>query len=91
MTTPFTREEIDTIPDDILLELINNNSPRLYPHCLIGQNIHQARKQFKEWTKGQVEILIHEKDKCEKDYNTCYFYCHINEDDIITEIWKSSD
>lgn len=89
MTTPYTREEINAMDDEIFLELIKNNSPRLYPNCLIGQNIHQARTQISEWTIAPVQILIFRKDECHKDHNTCYFYCNIDENDIITEIWNA--
>ena len=42
----------------------------IYPQCLVGE----ARKQFKEWTKAKVEILIADRDGCSMDYNTCYLY-----------------
>lgn len=91
MTTPFTREEINTMDDNLFLDLIKNSPSRFYPYCLVGENIHEARIKFKTWTKGKVEILISDKDTCAMDYNTSYFYCHTNEDDIITEIWKAFD
>jgi hypothetical protein len=89
MTTPLTRKEMDEMADNVLLEFIMNGSPRLYPQCLVGQKIDEARKQFKEWTKAKVEILIADRDGCSMDYNTCYFYCYVNGDDIITKIWKA--
>lgn len=91
MTTPYTREELNAMDDYVLLERIKNNDPKMYPHCLIGKNIHEARKQISEWTKAKVEILISGKEGCVMDYNTCYFYCDIDKDEIITNIWKSFD
>ena len=91
MITPYTREELNAMDDNLLLEQIKNNDPRLYPHCLVGQNIHEARKQISEWTTASVEILISGKEGCAMDYNTCYFYCDVDKDEIITKIWKAFD
>ena len=91
MTTPYTREEINLMTIELLLELDKKKSPRVYPYCLIGQLIHGARKQMKEWSKTSVEILISGKDACAMDFNTNYYYCNIDENNIITEIWNAFD
>jgi len=88
MTTPYTREEINDMDDNLLLNLIKSNSPRLYPHCLIGQPLEEARKKFTEFAKSKIEILVTDKDTCCMDFNTTYFYCKVDENDIITEIWN---
>jgi hypothetical protein len=45
MTTPYTKEEINYMTDNFIIELYKEKSPRVYPYCLIGQSIHEARKK----------------------------------------------
>ena len=91
MSIPYTREEINLMPNELLLELYKEKSLRLYPYCLIGDTISNARKKMTEWSKTKVDILISGKDGCSMDINTCYWYCNIDENDIIKEIWRAFD
>jgi hypothetical protein len=91
MTTPFTKEEINSMPNNILLELYKEQSSRLYPYCLKGQHIDDAKKRMKEWTNGRGVILISGKDGCAMNFNTTYYYCTINnETNIITKIYSAN-
>jgi len=33
---------------ELLIELNKNKSPRMYPYCLIGDDINEARKRMTE-------------------------------------------
>ena len=41
--------------------------------------------------KNNTEILISRKEGCMMDIRTCYCYCNIDNNNIITEIWKAFD
>ncbi len=71
MTTPYTRE-LDAMSNELIIELDKNKSSRMYPYCLIGYDIHEARKRMTEWSKSKVELLILGIDGCSMDINTCY-------------------
>lgn len=62
-----------------------------YPHCLIGLELNEARKQMNEWSKVKIEILIEGKEACFMDFNTIYLFCEIDENNIIQRIWKAFD
>ena len=55
-----------------------------YPNCLIGLELDEARKQMNEWSKVKIEILIEGKEACFMDFNTIYFFCEIDANNIIT-------
>ena len=89
MSTPYTREEIDLMSTELLIELYNKKSSLLHPYSLIGTDILDARKQMTYWSKSKVEILISGKNGCSMDFYTSYWWCNIDENNIITKIWKA--
>jgi hypothetical protein len=85
MTTPFTKEEINSMPNNVLLELYKEQSIRLYPYCLKGQHIDEAKKYITEWNNGCYGmIIISGKDGCATNL---YYYCATNNENIITKIY----
>ena len=45
MSAPYTRAELNDMSDETLIELSRQQSRRLYPWCLIGENIDVAKKR----------------------------------------------
>lgn len=90
MSTPYTRDELKKIDDVVLLSLIREKSPRLYPYCLVGQHIEEAKKKYAEWTKDykdEVEILVANNNCSLMDIRKTYLYCELDENDVITGIY----
>lgn len=87
---PYTKEELDLMPIEKILELYIKKSYRLHPFCLIGQPLCDARRILSEWFKNQgvVEILIAGKELYLGDPRVSYWYCNVDENNIMTDVWK---
>jgi len=46
---PYTLEELDEMSIELYIELVEIKSPRLYPYCLIGLPLSEARKKMSEY------------------------------------------
>jgi hypothetical protein len=88
---PYTRKEIEDMPTTRLLKLTREKSPRLPPFCFIGKPLEESRTQMTQWCKNPVVILISGKETCSMNYKTSYWYCTIDEQNIITDIWRAFD
>ena len=88
---PYTRKEIEDMPTIKLLKLMRKKSPKLHPFCFIGKPLEDSRIQMKQWCKNPVFILISSTETSYMKYNTSYWYCTIDEQNIITDIWWAFD
>ncbi len=88
MEAPYTKEELRTMPTEELLK-IPRKSPRLHPYCLVGLHIDEVRQRVKEWFPIKVEILISGKDGCAMDFNTVYYYCEVDENNIMLKVFPA--
>ena len=86
MEHPYTKEELMAMSDEEIIR-IPMRSKRLHPYCLVGLHIDEVRQRMKEWMQGKVEILISGKDVCLMDYNTVYYYCNVDENNIMIEVF----
>jgi len=87
---PYTHEELRAMSFDLLMEIQEKKSPRLYPYCLIGLPLSEAREKMAEWHKGRdVEILIAGKELCFGDMRVSSWFCKIDENNIMTDVWPS--
>ena len=86
---PYTREEINAMPDKLLIELYKTESHRFHPYCLIGLPISEVREKMTEWFKGRgrIEILIAGKQASFGDTRVLTWFCNVDENNIMTEIW----
>ena len=89
MEAPYTKEELRGMPDEELLK-IPKKSPRLHPYCLIGLHIDEVRQRMKEWNPN-AKILISGKDGCAMSFNTVYYYCTVDENDIMSDVFPAFD
>ena len=85
MSTPYTREELNNMSDETLIDLINKRSERLYPWCLIGDDFDIAKKRLFEWSDS-ICLLDARYSVCDMELHISYFIAEINEDNIITKI-----
>ncbi len=81
---PFTKEELKNISDDDIIRLFNEKSKRLYPFCLIGLDLDEARQKMKEYNE-YVEILT-DGDACIMDTRISYYIAKIDNNKIITDL-----
>ncbi len=89
METPYTKEELRVMPDEELLK-IPIKSSRLHPYCLVGLHINEVRQRMKEWNPNS-KILISGKDGCAMSFNTVYYYCTVDENDIMSDVFPEFD
>ena len=89
---PYTIEEEDDMSSKELLELFGKKSPRLHPYCLIGQPLSEVRRIMKERFKGRghVQIMVN-GELSYMDMRVSYWYCNVDENNIMTEIWPVFD
>ena len=90
MEEPYTKEDLKAMSDKEFLELPKKCS-RLHPYCLVGLHIDEVRNRMKEWVKDisiKVELLIVNKDACLMDMNTSYYYCVLDENDIMIDVFN---
>ena len=89
---PYTREELDAMPDKLVIELYKTKSPRLHPFCLIGLPISEVREKMREWFKGrcQTEILIAGKEASFGDTRVLTWFCNVDENNIMIDIWDGN-
>ena len=88
MEPPYTKEELLAMSDEEILK-IPIKTPRLHPYCLVGLHIDEVRHRVKEWFPVKVEILISGKDGCAMDFNTVYYYCNVDENNIMKEVFPA--
>ena len=88
MEAPYTKEELMSMSNEEILK-IPKKSPRLHPYCLVGLHIDEVRKRMNKWIPGRVEILISGKDGCAMDFNTVYYYCEVDENNIMKEVFPA--
>ena len=89
MEVPYTKEELRTMPDEELLK-IPRKSPRLHPYCLVGLHIDEVRQRMKVWNPN-AKILICDKDGCAMDFNTVYYYCEVDENNVMNKVFPAFD
>ncbi len=90
MEAPYTKKELIAMSAEEIFK-IPKNSPRLYPYCLVGLHIDEVRQRVKEWFPIKVEILISDKDGCAMDFNTVYYYCEVDENNIMKKVFPAFD
>jgi hypothetical protein len=81
---PFTREELNNIPEQEILSMYDNKNSKLYPFCLIGYNLDEAKKMLNKHnpsayilTNGQATF---------GNFQDTYYLATINDNKIITGI-----
>jgi hypothetical protein len=89
MEVPYTKEELRAMPDEELLK-IPRKSQRLHPYCLVGLHIDEVRQHMKQWNPN-AKILISGKDGCAMDFNTVYYYCEVDENNIMKKVFPAID
>ena len=89
---PYTLEELDEMSIELYIELVEIKSPRLYPYCLIGLPLSEARKKMSEYfgEGARVEILIAGKQICLMDIRVVSWFCTIDENNIMTDVWSAN-
>jgi hypothetical protein len=91
---PFTHEELESFTNEQINELLKSKSPRLYPYCLIGLPLDEARIKLSDWWKGRcdnVELLVSGKEMDMGYFHKMTWFCCVDENNIITNIssgWK---
>lgn len=93
MEAPYTKDDLKAMSDEEFLSLPKKCS-RLHPYCLIGLPMDEVRTRMKEWVKDiniNVELLIVNKDVCLMDMNTSYYYCVLDENDIMIDVYDPFD
>jgi hypothetical protein len=89
MEAHYTKEELRAMPDEELLK-IPRKSPRLHPYCLVGLHIDEVRQRMKEWNPN-AKILISGKDGCTMSFNTVYYYCEVDEHNVMKKVVPAFD
>jgi hypothetical protein len=90
MEAPYTKKELIAMSAEEIFK-IPKKSPRLYPYCLVGLHIDEVRQRVKEWFPIKVEILISGKDGCAMDFNTVYYYCEVDENNMMKKVFPAFD
>lgn len=87
MEAPYTKEELRAMTAKQILAL-PEKCPRLYPYCLIGLHIDDARDHMNEWCKhiGNKAEILTSGQGCLMDINTTYYYCELDENNIMTDV-----
>ena len=85
MSAPYTRAELNDMSDETLIELSRQKSTRLYPWCLIGENIDVAKKRAAEYSSS-IQLLVNNKDVCDMRLHISYYSCDVNQNNVITKI-----
>lgn len=89
MEVPYTKEELRAMPDEELLK-IPRKSPRLHPYCLVGLHIDEVRQCMKEWNPN-AKILISGKDGCAMSFNIVYYYCEVDDNNVMKKVFPAFD
>jgi hypothetical protein len=87
---PYTKKELRAMTAKEILEL-PEKCPRLYPYCLIGLHIDDIRNHMDDWCKNigsKIEILTSGQG-CLMDINTTYYCCELDENNIMTDVYKA--
>lgn len=82
---PYTHDQLAALSDKQLLELYDQQSPRLYPFCLIGMPLEDARRQYQQWARCKVSLLVSGRDASLMDMRTCEHWCVVDGKDRIVE------
>jgi len=85
MSAPYTREDLNNMSDETLIELMKTKSRRLYPYCLIGENFDIAKVKAKEWSKS-IQLINTKYDAFIMEHHIEYFAAEIDENNIITDL-----
>jgi hypothetical protein len=89
MGVPYTKEEIRAMTTKEILEL-PEKCPRLYPYCLIGLHIDDVRNRMDDWCKiigCNIKIII-SGQCCLMDINTTHYYCELDKNNIMTDVYE---
>ena len=96
MSKPYTHEDIVLMSTERYLELVEMKSRFLHPYCLIGLPLSEARKKMADWvehygySRDSVKILVAGKDEYFGDTHIDYWYCTVDENNIMTDVWPVS-
>lgn len=86
---PYTKEELRAMPDEELLK-IPRKSLRLHPYCLVGLHIDEVRQRMKQWNPN-AKILISGKDGCAMSFNIVYYYCEVDDNNVMKKVFPAFD
>ncbi|NDA64628.1 MAG: hypothetical protein EBX50_21745 [Chitinophagia bacterium] len=91
---PLTVNEFNKLDDKTILQLYKQKSKKLYPFCLIGLEYNVANEKLKQWNKemkNKTNIILLKDGEgfvMETITNNSYWYCKLNSDNVIVELYE---